>query len=423
MRAAIWNQSDDSLCIVIPALNEEESIVSTAERCKRFRELAVRTRLLSHVDIVVVSDGSTDRTLELARSVDGIRTIEFVQNRGYGAAIQEGWQTSDCNLLAFLDADGTCDPDVFEDLCLNIIRRNADLALGTRMGPDSQMPRIRRLGNRVYAMMLGVLCGRSVTDTASGMRVLRRSALERLGELPKGLNFTPAMSARALLGGLQVVEVPMSYAERVGESKLRIFSDGIRFFCSIIDAAFCFRPDRPFTLAFLATFMFASMLAMYPTEFYLQNGRVEEWMIYRFVCACLFGGLSLLSLSAVAVCHQLTRLGPRAEATDSYWAYAVSRLFRGRVAMSLVMLGLGASVAALWPGIVEFLTTRTCTLHWTRLIFGASLILMSGIVGGTSAVLRVISLLARESATSVAAKTPLVRLALEPDDLMAARSA
>ena len=91
--------------------------------------------------------------------------------------------------------------------------------------------------------------------------------------------------------------------------------------------------------------------------------------------------------------------------------------------MSLVMLGLGASVAVLWPGIVEFLTTRTCTLHWTRLIFGASLILMCGIVGGTSAVLRVISLLARESTTSVAAKTPLVRLAMEPDDLMAARSA
>jgi len=416
MAVSFSQSTGESLCIVIPALNEEGSIVATAERCKQFREHALRNRLLTEVDIVIVSDGSTDRTLELAQSVPDVRAIAFEQNQGYGAAIQEGWRTSDCSLLAFLDADGTCDPMVFEDLCLQLKRRDAEIALGSRMGPGSQMPKVRRLGNRIYALLLGILCGRSVTDTASGMRVVRRSALPRLGSLPTGLNFTPAMSARALLGGLQVAEVPMSYAERVGESKLSVLTDGVRFFCSIVDAAFCFRPDRPFTLAFAGFLIMALLFALYPTEFYLQHGRVEEWMIYRYVCACLAGGISALSLSAIAICHQITLLGPQAETTDSFWAQTVSRLFHGRSIGIVTMLGLASAAAVLWPGIVEFTTTQTCTLHWTRLITGASLILFSFIAGGTGIVLRVISLLSSECRSAADdCATPVLRLAIDDE--------
>jgi hypothetical protein len=77
----------------------------------------------------------------------------------------------------FLDADGTCDPAFFAPMCRAATIERADVVLGSRMGPDSRMPRIRRLGNQIYALLLGFLCGRHVTDTASGMR---RSSSERL---------------------------------------------------------------------------------------------------------------------------------------------------------------------------------------------------------------------------------------------------
>ena len=97
------------LLIAIPALNEEDSIQSIITR-----SLAARSHILSHspvtqVDITVVSDGSTDRTVEFAsKFADQIHLIVFERNRGYGAAIKEAWEQSDADLLGFLDADGTC---------------------------------------------------------------------------------------------------------------------------------------------------------------------------------------------------------------------------------------------------------------------------------------------------------------------------
>src|SRR4029079_19541878 len=115
-----------------------------------------------------------------------------------------------------------------------VVTQNADIVLDSRMGPESKMPRIRRLGHRIYALGLGYLCGRHVTDTASGMRVVRRSALADLYPLPDGLHFTPSMSARALLNNLRVLEAPMRYEERIGRSKLSVIRDGVRFFRTIL---------------------------------------------------------------------------------------------------------------------------------------------------------------------------------------------
>ena len=80
-----------SLTIVIPALNEEAAIGSTLRRCLVAREALIKQTTLTSVRLVVVSDGSTDRTAEIARSIDGVEVIEFERNAGYGAAIKEAW--------------------------------------------------------------------------------------------------------------------------------------------------------------------------------------------------------------------------------------------------------------------------------------------------------------------------------------------
>ena len=122
---------------------------------------------------------------------------------------------------------------------------DAAIVLGSRLGGDSEMPWLRRLGNRFFASMLTLFSARRVRDTASGMRVLRRSALPRLMPLPDGLHFTPAMSARAVLSGdLGIVEVGMPYRERAGQSKLKVWRDGLRFLRVIVEETLRHRPGR-----------------------------------------------------------------------------------------------------------------------------------------------------------------------------------
>jgi glycosyltransferase involved in cell wall biosynthesis len=197
-----------------------------------------------------------------------VRLIVFEKNRGYGAAIKEGFRQSSGELVSFLDADGTCDPNYFGEMCAALHSEQAAVVLGSRMGPGNEMPRVRRLGNRLYALLLGSLSGRAVSDTASGMRVLRRDCLADLYPLPDGLHFTPAMSARAVMSDMRIVETPMSYAERVGQSKLSVLRDGVRFLYAIRDAAMLYRPSRVFRLAAAACVMVGLFWGAYPVEFY-----------------------------------------------------------------------------------------------------------------------------------------------------------
>jgi hypothetical protein len=263
-----------NLLIAIPALNEERSIGSIIERC-----LAAAPRIeaetgITGVEVTVVSDGSTDRTVEIASGYrDRIHLIVFERNRGYGAAIKEAWRQSDADLLAFLDADGTCDPNFFVPLCRAVLTDGVAISLGCRRNAESEMPRLRRLGNTLFAVLLSVLSSNTVRDTASGMRVVRRDALPQLYPLPDGLHFTPAMSARVMLSSdLHLVELDMPYHERAGESKLRVGKDGIRFLVVILKTAVLFRPYRVLGLAAVPFLAAALALLVLPFSAWVTDG-------------------------------------------------------------------------------------------------------------------------------------------------------
>ncbi|MFL6446213.1 MAG: glycosyltransferase family 2 protein [Bryobacteraceae bacterium] len=240
------------LLIAIPALNEEASIEGIIERSLQARYDIISRSPISQVDITVVSDGSTDRTVSLARQyTDHVKLIVFEQNRGYGAAIQQAWLESDADLLGFLDADGTCEPRFFGDLAQALSIERADIALGCRLNRNSEMPAVRQVGNILFAGLLTLLSGKGIRDTASGMRIVRRQAYHRLRPLPDGLHFTPAMSARALLdraANLKLIEIDMPYHERLGESKLKVGKDGLRFLNIITRTAIQYRPARVVTI-------------------------------------------------------------------------------------------------------------------------------------------------------------------------------
>jgi hypothetical protein len=121
----------------------------------------------------------------------------------------------------------------------------SDLVIGSRMaGAKSEMPVTRRIGNWFFANLLTALGCQRVTDSASGMRIFKKSILERIYPLPDGLNLTPVMSARALHESLSVTEIPIPYSERVGRSKLSVIRDGSIFLRSILWTAMSYNPVR-----------------------------------------------------------------------------------------------------------------------------------------------------------------------------------
>ncbi|KAF0240462.1 MAG: glycosyl transferase family protein, partial [bacterium] len=219
-----------SLSIVIPALNEEASIASIIERCLAVREDLKREANLDDIEIIVVSDGSTDRTPEIASSYKEIKLIAYEKNKGYGAALKMGFAASKGSIVSFLDADGTCDPCSFIAMCKLMTAQNADVVIGSRMHKDSKMPLVRRIGNYLYATLISLIGNTMITDSASGMRIIQRSSLSKLYPLPNGLHFTPAMSCKAVLDPeLKILEITMPYQEREGRSKLSVIKDGFRF--------------------------------------------------------------------------------------------------------------------------------------------------------------------------------------------------
>lgn len=252
-----------TLSVVIPAFNEASGIEAIIQRV-----LAVRPNLatvgISDLELIVVDDGSVDGTADLAMAYADVRLIRHTRNSGYGAALKTGFAAATGEWLAFLDADGTYPPEHFPQLYTAARSRNAEIVIGSRMGgAASQMPFVRRLGNRLFARLVSLISATHVTDSASGMRIFHRAILPRLYPLPDGLNFTPVMSTRALHEQLKLIESPIPYSERIGRSKLSVIKDGIRFAQSIVWTGLNYNPVRPLGFLGILALLVAMSIGLY----------------------------------------------------------------------------------------------------------------------------------------------------------------
>lgn len=356
------------LSIVIPALNEQNAIRSIIERALAAREKIIEKTVVDQVDITVVSDGSDDATPAIAKEfVPEIKLISYRVNRGYGAAIKLGFKESDADLVAFLDADGTCDPLFFIDLVNALEEKQADIALGNRMTDQSQMPAVRKIGNRVFAATINLIARTKISDSASGMRVIRKSSLDRVYPLPDGLHFTPAMSCRAALDeDLTMVEVPMTYAERVGESKLSAFRDGLRFARVIFEIAITYRPFRIFGSFGLLLMIIMGIFGVELIAEYLKTGRVHDGMIFRVMAIIVLGVSGLIAFS-------IGMLGERVAYLSHNIRRPHGRLYRffRAVTHSPVLFSAGffivvvALLFSLRPG-WQYITTGHIAVHWSQ---------------------------------------------------------
>lgn len=387
------------LSIVIPAWNEESGIVQIIERVRATRPALAELGL--GLEIVVVDDGSRDRTAALAAQCQDTRVIRHLVNRGYGAALKTGFRHAQGDVLAFLDADGTYPPDALPVMYQAMQSQNADMIVGSRMsGAASEMPVTRRVGNFAFAQMLSILSGVRVQDSASGMRLLKRDALKKLYPLPNGLNFTPAMTTRALNEDLVIVEVPIAYAERIGRSKLSVVRDGVRFTNTIVWTTMTYRPVRVWGGIGLAFGAVSAVLALLLVVDWANSGALLGVLAPLAAFAMLvFGvlGASIFSLGVmfsylIAIfTHKPVRRGMFGRVIfDPPLDYYFGRIGGLAALGGLICSGVALTLIAMGWSLTQL---------WLWLLLGALLIVVGAQLGMSYLVIRVLDELAQREAS------------------------
>jgi len=197
---------------IIPALDEEGAIGGTVGRLDRS---------LVH-EVIVVDNGSRDRTAERAREA-GARVV-FEGRRGYGSACLAGVRAAGpSDILVFLDGDGSEAPEDLPRVLGPVLRGEADLVLGSRTLGEQEpgsVSRHQRWGNRLVVGLLGLLTGVSLSDFGP-FRAIRAEALRPLEMSHPTYGWPIEMVAKAIRRGLRIVEVPVRTRPRVsGESKV-----------------------------------------------------------------------------------------------------------------------------------------------------------------------------------------------------------
>ncbi|HEV8384303.1 MAG TPA: glycosyltransferase family 2 protein [Candidatus Acidoferrales bacterium] len=216
----------ERFAVIIPALNEEAAIGPALDAllgivCHPESAAADEGSLNSQV--IVVDNGSTDRTAQVARA-HGAQVVHE-PHRGYGSACLAGMAAlaPDVTVVAFMDGDGSDDPADLPRLLEPIVRGEADMVLGSRVLGERETGALtpqQRFGNALAAVLLRVLHGARYTDLGP-FRAIRRDALERLGMRDTSFGWTVEMQIKAARHGLRVLEIPVHYRKRrAGQSKI-----------------------------------------------------------------------------------------------------------------------------------------------------------------------------------------------------------
>jgi glycosyltransferase involved in cell wall biosynthesis len=225
-----------SLTVVLPCFNEAEAIPKVIGKLLNSKPDILATGLVDDLEVIVVNDGSTDGSKEvLAAFEPQIKVVDHPLCRGYGRALKTGFREATGSLIAFFDLDDTCQPIDLIPMIEAATKENVGMITGNRMGITTKMPKTRWVGNYLYQTLTRILLQKKVTDCCSGFRLFHARYKEDFIEnLPEKLNFSLAMTISHLRRGETYREIPITYADRVGESKLSVFSDGPLFLSTLL---------------------------------------------------------------------------------------------------------------------------------------------------------------------------------------------
>lgn len=290
------------VAVVVPAYNEELVIGTVVLRARQHADL-----------VIVVDDGSKDRTAEIA-DLAGAEVIRMPQNGGKASALMAGLEHArglGFDAVVMMDADGQHDPAEIPAVVAPVLAGKADLVIGSRfLGTKAKVPAYRRLGQEVLTLATTVGSACPTTDSQSGFRALSRKALANLDFASEGYAVESDMIAHFASRGLSITEVPISVRYDVpNQHKMNPLSHGFGVLGKIITLIGYKRPLPFFGIPGAFFTLFGILADLYTFSQYYRTGQFHYIIFTVGITALILGlllftsGLILNSLVSIVRDH------------------------------------------------------------------------------------------------------------------------
>jgi glycosyltransferase involved in cell wall biosynthesis len=226
--------------IILPVYNEAEHLVQEVDRVRASMDASEYS-----YEIIVVDDGSSDNSAEVARRIPGIRFIHFLENRGSGSARKAGTKAARGRVTVWTDVDMTYPNDTIPQLVKEL--DGYDQVVGARTTEEGTVKALRVPAKWFIRKLASFLTSTKIPDLNSGFRAFRTDiARQYLNQLPVGFSCVTTITMTFLANGYSVKYIPIDYAKRAGESKFHWYKDTRRYATQVVRMILSYNPLRIF---------------------------------------------------------------------------------------------------------------------------------------------------------------------------------
>jgi polyisoprenyl-phosphate glycosyltransferase len=253
---------NQGISFVIPSYNEEESIQATVVELDGFLK-----KENINFEIIIVDDGSTDKTLENAKKCENVVIISHPINVGYGRAIKTGMMKSKYPWIGIADADGTYPMGAVPEL-LKEMKKGFDMVIAVRKNISAYDSVSKSLFRKVYKFIIKICFHADLVDPNSGLRIFsKEKAMSYFPFLCNTFSFTTSLTVLFFGGGAFINHIPVEYKKRVGSTKVSHLKDSIKTLLFITQGMTFYNPLKFFLLFSVGIIAFvcfpAMLLALY----------------------------------------------------------------------------------------------------------------------------------------------------------------
>ncbi len=274
------------LTIVIPVYNEEESIEGDIDTI-----IETMDKADYKYEIIVVDDGSTDKTAQIVKTKEGVELIQHSYNKGVGAARKTGILKAKGEIIVMTDGDGTYPNQDIPKLLSYM--NDYDMVVGARVGKNVQWPLLRRPARWFIRKLASYLMVTKIPDLNSGLRIFRKDLSRKFFNiLPENHSWVSTITLAFLANGYNIKYVPIDYYKRKGKSTIHPIKDTYNFISLVIRTVMYFNPLRVF-LPLTALILISAVTRTLYDAIVLH--RIKESDIMLFLTGLIIGVLGLLA--------------------------------------------------------------------------------------------------------------------------------